>query len=151
MSRPEFSTSFVKSAICQLYRVYKVYKDNYRWWIEDVEGGVCKLCLCSIGWMGGGGALNLKKPDQGLKPKTCQVWIRVLYYDVLFQILVSGENGPRCLSWCSYSLRAGRSGVRIPVGARFSSPVQTVFGALPASYIMGFGSLPGGKEAGAWR
>jgi len=48
-------------------------------------------------------------------------------------------------------LRAGLSGDRIPMGARFSAPVQTGPRAHPASYAMGTGSLPGGKAAGAWR
>jgi hypothetical protein len=39
---------------------------------------------------------------------------------------------------------------KIPVGARFSAPVQTGPGAHPASYPTGPGSLPGGKAAGAW-
>jgi hypothetical protein len=46
-------------------------------------------------------------------------------------------------------LRAGRSGDRIPVGVRFSAPVQTGPGAHPASYTMGTGSLfPGVKRPG---
>ena len=48
----------------------------------------------------------------------------------------------------SDSLRAGRSGVRIPVGARFSAPVQTDPGAHPASCTMGTGSFPGVKRPG---
>ena len=40
-------------------------------------------------------------------------------------------------------LRAGRSGDRSPVGARFSAPVQTGPGAHPASCTMGTGSFPG--------
>jgi len=44
------------------------------------------------------------------------------------------------------SLRAGRSGDRIPVEARFSAPVQTGPGAHPASYTMGTGSFPGVKR-----
>ena len=35
---------------------------------------------------------------------------------------------------------------RIPVGARFSAPVQTGPGALPASCTMGTGSFPGVKS-----
>ena len=43
-------------------------------------------------------------------------------------------------------LRAGRSGDRIPVGAKFSAPVQTGPGAHPASCKMGTGSFPGVKR-----
>jgi hypothetical protein len=38
------------------------------------------------------------------------------------------------------------TGDRIPVGARFSPPVQTGPGAHPASYTMGTGSFPGVKR-----
>ena len=48
------------------------------------------------------------------------------------------------------TLRAGRSGDRIPVEARFFAAVQTGPGSHPAPYTMGTGSLPGGKAAGAW-
>jgi len=41
---------------------------------------------------------------------------------------------------------AGRSGDRIPVGARFSAIVQTGPGAHPSSCSMGTGSFQGGKE-----
>jgi len=41
------------------------------------------------------------------------------------------------------TLRARLSENRIPVGARFSTPVQTGPGAHPASYTMGTRSLPG--------
>jgi len=43
-------------------------------------------------------------------------------------------------------LQAGRSGDRIPVGPRFSAPVQTGPGAHPASGTMGTGSFPGVKS-----
>ena len=43
-------------------------------------------------------------------------------------------------------MRAGRSGNRLPVGARFSAPVQTGLGAHPASCTMGTGSFPGVKN-----
>jgi hypothetical protein len=39
-------------------------------------------------------------------------------------------------------LRAGRSGDQIPVGAKFSAPVQTGPGAHSASCTMGTGSFP---------
>jgi hypothetical protein len=50
--------------------------------------------------------------------------------------------------WAGYSdwLLAGRSGDRIPVKARFFTPVQTGPVAHPASCTMGTGPFPGGKE-----
>jgi len=47
------------------------------------------------------------------------------------------------------TLRAGRSGDRVPVGTRFSVPVQTGPGAHPASYTMDTGSFPGVKRPGS--
>jgi len=46
------------------------------------------------------------------------------------------------------TLRAERSGDRIPVGARFSAPVQNGPGVHPASCTMGTGSFPGVKRPG---
>jgi hypothetical protein len=49
-------------------------------------------------------------------------------------------------------LRAGRSGDRIPVGTRFSAPVQTGPGVHPTCFLYnGYLVFPGGKAAGAWR
>jgi hypothetical protein len=45
----------------------------------------------------------------------------------------------QCIRY-SDSLLAGRSGNQIPVGARFSVPIQTGCEAYPASYTMGTGS-----------
>ena len=47
---------------------------------------------------------------------------------------------------CRDSLRAGRSGDGIPVGARFSAPVQTGSEVYPAYGTMGTGSVPGVKR-----
>jgi hypothetical protein len=52
----------------------------------------------------------------------------------------------RLVMWIN--LGTGRSGDRIPVGARFSAPVRTDPEAHPASYTMGTGSFPGVKRPG---
>jgi hypothetical protein len=57
-------------------------------------------------------------------------------------------GGPGQLSRYSDSLRAGRSGDRIPVEARFSAPVQTGPGAHPAFYTMGTESFLGVNRPG---
>ena len=55
-------------------------------------------------------------------------------------------HGPGKLSRYCNSLRAVRSGDRIPVEARFSVPVRTGPGARPASYKTGTASLPRVKQ-----
>jgi hypothetical protein len=57
---------------------------------------------------------------------------------------VNGNRGPDSAIGSDW-LRAGRSRDRIPVGARFSAPVQTGPGAHPAFCTMGTGSFPGGR------
>ena len=80
--------------------------------------------MCRLSWN-----LGLSGPVMGL-----------LYRYLLQYMLVARYSD---------SLRAGRSGDRMPVGAIFSAPVQTGPGAHPASYIMGTGSFPGVKRPGS--
>jgi hypothetical protein len=68
------------------------------------------------------------------------------YLVLIFLLVYFG--GPGWRSRYSNSLRAGRSGDRIPVGARFFAPVQTGPGTQPASYTMGTESFPGVKRPG---
>ena len=56
--------------------------------------------------------------------------------------------GPGYLGRYSFSLWVGRSGDRIPVRTKFSTPVQTGLGTHPASYTTGTGSFPGVKRPG---
>jgi len=65
-----------------------------------------------------------------------------LLFIIEYTLIISG--GRDMLTRYSDSLRAGRSGERIPVEARFSAPVQTGPGAYPAFYTMGTGSLSRG-------
>ena len=58
--------------------------------------------------------------------------------------LVGRDSADRYSDW----LRTGRSGDRMPVGARFSALIQTGPGAHPASYTMGTGCYPGVKWPG---
>ena len=59
--------------------------------------------------------------------------------------------GPRELSWYSDSLRAGRSGDRIPVGGEiFRTRSDRPWGP-PSLLYGGYRVFPGGKAAGAWR
>ena len=64
--------------------------------------------------------------------------------------MMHGQRNIKSGILCRYSdsLWPGRSGDRIPVGARFSVPVQTGPGAHPASYTKSTGSFPGVKPQG---
>jgi hypothetical protein len=74
----------------------------------------------------------------------CILQISVLSNEtnVTYTILIS------CVSHWSYSLRAGRSEGRTPVGSRFSAPIQIGPRANSASYTMGTGSFLGVKRSG---
>ena len=63
-------------------------------------------------------------------------------------ITTGGIAGPSPKSSLRDSLRAERSGDRIPVGPRFSTPVQTGPGAHPAACTLGTESFPGVKRPG---
>ena len=67
-------------------------------------------------------------------------------WDIILHLRSSRKPGLR--SRYSDSLRAGRSGDRIPVGSRFSAPVQTGSEAHLAPYTMGTGSFPEIKRRG---
>jgi hypothetical protein len=91
--------------------------------------------------------------DIFLKFKLCgqaafdsQELIRQLFHMLTHSTLQITKIGSVWAGYCSrYSdwLRAGRSGDRIPVCARFYAPVQTGPGAHPDSCTMGTGSFPG--------
>ena len=67
--------------------------------------------------------------------------LHLTFYSTLIQ-----ASWARQLSRYSDWLRAARSGDRIPVGARFSEPVQTGTGLHPISYAMFTGSFLGIKS-----
>jgi hypothetical protein len=72
---------------------------------------------------------------------------RTLPVLLLLDLMVTTEVfGPGLLSRYGDWVRAGQSGDRIPVGARFSSPVKTGPGSYPVSCTMGTGSFPGVKS-----
>jgi len=74
------------------------------------------------------------------KKKHIACWIPRAHSEYL--VLITFPRGLRKLSQYSDSSRAGRSGDRIPVGAKYPAPVQTGPGAHAASYTMGTGSFP---------
>jgi hypothetical protein len=66
----------------------------------------------------------------------------LLLLTVIIDIIIVGPVAQ------SVRLLAGRSGDRVPVGARFFAPVQTGPGAHPVSCTMGTGYFPGVKRPG---
>jgi hypothetical protein len=99
-------------------RFRKIAKNNY--WLLHVCLFVCLSVLPSV-----------------LSPETIRIPLDRFSLNLFWSIFLYWD-----------SLRAGRSGDRIPVGARFSALVQTDPGAYPASYTMGTGSFPEVKRLG---
>jgi len=79
---------------------------------------------------------------------------KIKFFRIFSLLLQTRENFVQRILWrwvgyrSLYSdwLQAGRSGNRIPVGARFSAPVHTGPGDVLASCKMGTGSFPGVKS-----
>jgi hypothetical protein len=84
---------------------------------------------------------NLAEKLSGTDTQPAAIYVHCKHYTNC-RLLDTALVGPVAQSVCNW-LRAGRSEDRIPVGARFSAPVQTGPGAHPASCTMGTGSFPG--------
>jgi hypothetical protein len=76
----------------------------------------------------------------------------VLLHGLCYRYLCSSVSHglKEYVSIYSYSLRAGRSGERIPVGASFSTRQDWPWG-LPSLLYNGYWVIPGGKATRAWR
>jgi hypothetical protein len=64
-------------------------------------------------------------------------------YVIVLTFLLTAYSGPGSSIGIAIGYGAGRSGDRIPVGTRFSAPVQVGPGAHTASCTMSTGSFPG--------
>jgi len=78
-------------------------------------------------------------------PCTQPTWFTIIFHVFLFLFSTCFGCRPGSSFAIATELRAGRSWDRIPVGTRFSAPVQTGPGAHPASCTMGTGSFSGVK------
>jgi hypothetical protein len=76
------------------------------------------------------------------------IYVCIYIYIYVYMCLCVYSLEPRLRSRYNNSLRAGRSGDRIPIGMIFSAPVRTGPGAYQASYTMGTGPFPGVKRLG---
>jgi hypothetical protein len=118
---------------------------SLRLWVRILPGsGKAVCCECCV--LSGRGLCDelITRPEESYLP--CFVVVCDLEISIMMRLWLALWAG--LLSRYSDWLRAGGSGDRIPVGARFSAPVQTGPGAHLISCTMGTGSLPGVKRLG---
>ena len=101
--------------------------------VEFLTDSICSYCTCSS--ISTECEAKLKKP---------QIFLR-------FSADTRIPRFPKGKDILIHSIHQLESRDRIPVGARFSEPVQTGPGTHPTSYEIGTGSFLGGKATGAWR
>ena len=121
-------------------------------WRRGTWGSVWRLCLLGNGVLSICGS-TLKMEAKCFSETSVPVYKITRRHiqespnlDVKFASKISCWTG--YLSWYSDLLRAGGSGNRISVGARFFAHIQTGPGALPASCTKGTVSFPGVKRPG---
>ena len=110
------------------------------------EHGVSSIITADAHNSAASSRLKLRSPsismDSSVSPKD-EIWfLRVCHH------ISNAVYHARSLGRYGYSLQTGRSGDRIPVGARFSTPVQTGPGDHPASCTVGTGLFHGIKRPG---
>jgi hypothetical protein len=94
--------------------------------------------------------VSVRSSNNNRDSKLNRILIKFTAANVNYFMQYVTTEGSGLRSRYSDSLRFGRSGDRIQVGARFSAPVQTGPGVHPASYTRGTGAVYGGKAAEAW-
>jgi len=80
--------------------------------------------------------------------KCTQLYLNQIYINTMNSYMFWPTMLPQSWVDIAQSLRAGRSGDRVPMWEIFSALMQTGAGAHPASHTMGTGSLPGVERIG---